>query len=120
MIACVRKDLYVHAKAWVFDDKFAIIGSANCNNRGYYSDGEAVAGIADKNPGGTRLWFAHRLRMALWMKHLDLSEKDVLNVDDALVAKWKTGTAKIDTLDTTVPAGQEHSDLKWAILDPPM
>jgi phosphatidylserine/phosphatidylglycerophosphate/cardiolipin synthase-like enzyme len=118
VFACVRKDLYVHAKTWIFDDKFAIIGSANCNNRGYFSDSEVVAGISDKNAGGTRLWFAHRLRMALWMKHLDLAEKDVLDLDDTLVSKWKTPTAKIDVLDTTFPAGAKFSNREWAAVDP--
>ena len=31
---------YVHAKIWVFDDDYAIIGSANCNNRGYTHDSD--------------------------------------------------------------------------------
>ena len=121
VIVCTRKDLYVHAKSWVFDDKFAIIGSANMNNRGYFSDSEVVAGIADKNAGGTRLWFAHRLRMALWMKHLDISEKDALD-PEACVDKWKASTAKIDPY-VTSPApstfDQLKADLAWAtIIDP--
>ena len=34
-------DSYVHAKSWVIDDESAaIIGSANCNRRGYESDSE--------------------------------------------------------------------------------
>lgn len=119
VFACVRKDLYLHAKTWIFDDKFAVIGSANCNNRGYFSDSEVVAGIADENVGGKRLWFAHRLRMALWMKHLDLRERDVLHVDDVLMAKWMN-TAKIGSLDTALPAGASVSDVDWLVIDPPV
>ncbi len=32
--------IYVHSKLMLIDDCFASIGSANCNRRGYYSDGE--------------------------------------------------------------------------------
>jgi phosphatidylserine/phosphatidylglycerophosphate/cardiolipin synthase-like enzyme len=40
---------YIHAKVFIIDDKFAIIGSANCNNRGYTHDSEVVAGIFDES-----------------------------------------------------------------------
>lgn len=40
---------YIHAKMFIMDDKFAIIGSANCNNRGYTHDSEVVAGIFDES-----------------------------------------------------------------------
>jgi len=38
---------YVHAKMWIFDDELAVIGSANCNRRGWQSDSEANAFIFD-------------------------------------------------------------------------
>jgi hypothetical protein len=69
----------------VFDDELAIIGSANCNNRGYAYDSEVIGAITDldwrgegDNKKGKRHWyeleltFAHRLRMALWHEHLAL------------------------------------------------
>ena len=117
VIVVTRSDLYVHAKAWVFDDKFAVIGSANMNNRGYFSDSEVTAGIADKNAGGTRLWFAHRLRMALWMKHLDISEKDALD-PTACVDKWRAATAKINPYGTS-GSGGVGDDIVWnSTIDP--
>ena len=58
---------YVHAKMWVFDDELAIIGSANCNRRGYTHDSEVVAAIADPEKPVVR-----DLRVALWAKHLNL------------------------------------------------
>ena len=67
---------YVHAKTWIFDDEFAIIGSANCNNRGYTHDSEVVAGIYgilyDKeiDPWNHNLNIATALRMRLWSEHL--------------------------------------------------
>lgn len=57
---------YVHSKTWVIDDEFAIIGSANCNRRGYTHDSEVSVGVYDS--GGTG-WVA-TLRQALWAKHL--------------------------------------------------
>ena len=36
---------YVHSKTWVIDDEFAIVGSANCNRRGYTHDSEASVGV---------------------------------------------------------------------------
>ena len=63
---------YVHAKVWVFDDKFAIVGSANLNRRGMTHDSEQACGIYDTNL--QRQWFfAHELRMNLWAKHLGRS-----------------------------------------------
>ncbi|MGB9650410.1 MAG: phospholipase D-like domain-containing protein, partial [Candidatus Cybelea sp.] len=41
---------YVHSKTWVFDDELAVIGSANCNRRGWQSDSEADAFIFDDAP----------------------------------------------------------------------
>ena len=64
---------YVHSKLWVFDDEYAIIGSANCCRRGYTHDSEVVAGIYDTQSGAT-LPFAQRLRMKLWSIHLGKPE----------------------------------------------
>jgi phosphatidylserine/phosphatidylglycerophosphate/cardiolipin synthase-like enzyme len=64
---------YVHAKTWVFDDKFAIIGSANCDRRGMTYDSEVVAGIFDPSSNNKLTYtLAHRLRIKLWAHHLGL------------------------------------------------
>lgn len=62
---------YVHAKTWVIDDELAIIGSANCNRRGYQHDSEVSAFVFGANTG----WngsssFAQAYRMRLWHEHL--------------------------------------------------
>jgi phosphatidylserine/phosphatidylglycerophosphate/cardiolipin synthase-like enzyme len=36
---------YVHSKTWIIDDEVAIIGSANCNRRGWSYDTEVIAAI---------------------------------------------------------------------------
>ena len=62
--------LYVHSKMAVIDDELLLIGSANCNNRGWESDSElVVACVRGARPG--QLSTAQRLRMALWAHHLD-------------------------------------------------
>jgi phosphatidylserine/phosphatidylglycerophosphate/cardiolipin synthase-like enzyme len=62
-------DEFIHAKVWVFDDLFAIVGSANVNRRGMTHDSEVACGIYDTNVE-RRWYFAHELRMNLWAKHL--------------------------------------------------
>jgi len=70
---------FVHSKTWIFDDKFAIIGSANCTRRSYSHDSEVAAGIFDENPHGDRPYFAHELRIRIWAKHLGVPEADVVD-----------------------------------------
>jgi phosphatidylserine/phosphatidylglycerophosphate/cardiolipin synthase-like enzyme len=71
---------YVHSKIWVIDDKFAIIGSANCGMRSYTHDSEVVAGIFDESRDDIcTVHFAHDLRMRLWAQHLNLTKSDVFD-----------------------------------------
>lgn len=73
---------FVHSKSWIFDDEFCLVSSANCNRRGYSHDSEIGAAIFDPNPRGDRLYFAHELRMRLWMKHLNPGgDKSITNRD---------------------------------------
>jgi phosphatidylserine/phosphatidylglycerophosphate/cardiolipin synthase-like enzyme len=62
---------YVHAKLMIFDDELAIIGSANCNNRGYTHDSEVAAGIYDPE-ASSRIPFPKNLRISLWKEHLGI------------------------------------------------
>jgi phosphatidylserine/phosphatidylglycerophosphate/cardiolipin synthase-like enzyme len=62
---------WFHSKTWIFDDRFALISSANCNRRGYSHDSEIGVGVADSTSGTKKINFAHRLRMDLWLKHLN-------------------------------------------------
>ncbi|MDQ2643376.1 MAG: phospholipase D family protein [Myxococcota bacterium] len=76
---------FIHSKTWIFDDEVALIGSANCNRRGYSHDSEVAIAVSDENPPlstagegaatpgdapGKRLFLAHSLRISLWQKHL--------------------------------------------------
>lgn len=81
------RESYVHSKCWVFDDELAVIGSANCNRRGYQHDSEVDAFIFDDanaspplialaargesaETSASGLTFAQQFRMRLWSEHL--------------------------------------------------
>jgi phosphatidylserine/phosphatidylglycerophosphate/cardiolipin synthase-like enzyme len=81
---------YVHAKTWVFDDELAVIGSANCNRRGWQSDSEVNAFIFDDAvPSAGTLTFAQQLRCDLWSEHLGLPAT-TLTDGVASVSNWVT------------------------------
>jgi phosphatidylserine/phosphatidylglycerophosphate/cardiolipin synthase-like enzyme len=79
---------WVHTKAWVFDDDFAVVGSANVNWQGFFAESELSVGIASKAPIGDgafkNLVFAKALRMKLQLAHLN----KVANVKADSVADW--------------------------------
>ena len=70
---------YIHAKTWIFDDELAVIGSANCNERGWTSDSEVIAAIFDIPPSTStaKFSFAQQLRMELWAEHLGVKPLEV-------------------------------------------
>ena len=76
---------YIHSKTWIFDDELAVIGSANCNQRGWISDSEVCAAIFDTTPTTEKCSsFAQQLRVKLWLEHLGggrrkLSELDLVD-----------------------------------------
>lgn len=85
---------YVHAKTWIFDDEYAIIGSANCNRRSWTHDSEAVIGVWDRGKADkSQYWFPHKLRMRLWAEHLGWD-----NFEDAKdgtdISKWLPGNRR--------------------------
>ncbi len=65
-------EVYVHAKTWVIDDVFAMIGSTNCGRRSYTHDSEASVQIIDENLWNGARAFARNYRMDLWGEHLGM------------------------------------------------
>jgi len=123
VIVCYHTKTLVHSKTWIFDDKFAIIGSANCNRRGYTHDSEQIVGIFHVNEAGT-LSFAHELRRNLWRKHLNLPLADVHD-PIASAANWRTPPAGATIANYNPNSGQDNppfpmgTDLAWnTIIDP--
>ncbi len=112
----------MHAKVWIFDDRFAIVGSANCNRRSYTCDSEFAAGIFDENRAGNRVTFAHRLRMELWkrafnvppitgMKAGSVTDADVMNFI-ASSSRWHSpapdATIELYDTDPSHSAAKDH------------
>jgi phosphatidylserine/phosphatidylglycerophosphate/cardiolipin synthase-like enzyme/subtilisin family serine protease len=70
--ACRRtggRHLYVHSKMAVIDDELMLIGSANCNHRGWETDSELVLAAFEEASGSAR-GLARQLRVDLWAHHL--------------------------------------------------
>jgi phosphatidylserine/phosphatidylglycerophosphate/cardiolipin synthase-like enzyme len=91
---CVRANashLYVHAKMAVIDDELMLIGSANCNNRGWETDSELVI-ASFEDDGGTNA-VAGGLRMALWAHHLDVHPTDVADPVNSR-SLWDTASTR--------------------------
>jgi phosphatidylserine/phosphatidylglycerophosphate/cardiolipin synthase-like enzyme len=84
--------IYVHAKAVVIDDVWAMVGSANLNRRSWTHDSEVACAVVDQrldlrepaDPAGmgdrARV-FARQLRLRLWREHLGLGHDDARLLD---------------------------------------
>ncbi|KAI1331758.1 phospholipase D [Xylariaceae sp. FL0255] len=85
--ALVTEQLYIHAKAIIVDDRVALIGSANINERSMVGnrDSETAAVVRDSEMmwstmGGEPYQvgkFAHTLRMRLMREHLGLDVDEI-------------------------------------------
>ncbi len=110
---------YVHSKTWVFDDEYALIGSANCNRRGYTHDSEVDAGILDEG-SGEDFRFAHRLRMDLWARHLNMNPADL--VDGVASARFWVSpitTLRVEPHDENKGIESVRTDTSWNnLIDP--
>jgi len=62
---------YVHAKVCIIDDTWALVGSANVNQRSLTHDSELSCAVLDSAPAGAG--FARSLREQLWSEHLGLA-----------------------------------------------
>lgn len=95
----VTEQLYIHAKAMVVDDKVAIIGSANINERSMrgFRDSEVAAIVRDRETVTTTLngektkvgRFPHNLRLRLMREHLGINI-DVLEVVERKFDKFES------------------------------
>jgi phosphatidylserine/phosphatidylglycerophosphate/cardiolipin synthase-like enzyme len=110
---------YVHAKTWVFDDELAVIGSANCNQRGWTNDSEVNAVIfEDRNPAGQT--FAQRLRMRLWSEHLNEPASSLAD-PIASLSKWTSLASKARLRPYDPKAGSDSRFARmvpWSVIDP--
>lgn len=82
------EQLYIHAKTIIVDDRIALIGSANINERSMLGsrDSEIAAIVRDRDMIWSKMGgedyqvsrFAHTLRMRLMREHLGLPVDDIL------------------------------------------
>jgi phosphatidylserine/phosphatidylglycerophosphate/cardiolipin synthase-like enzyme len=124
---------YVHSKLYIVDDEVAILGSANCCRRSFTHDSEVMAAIADQPADAIcRYNFAHRLRIALWAKHLfgiipgeEPPEADAIYAEladgVASAVHWRhpPASARIEPYDDQVPVDSTGMTDTWdAFVDP--
>jgi uncharacterized repeat protein (TIGR03803 family) len=118
-----RPHTYVHAKTWIFDDEFAIVGSANCNRRSWTHDSETIVGICDQGDG-SKCRMPHRLRIKLWLEQLGLpsnpENRALLSDGVAALPLWINlpATAQVMHYDKITPE-PNPSDESWDVfIDP--
>jgi phosphatidylserine/phosphatidylglycerophosphate/cardiolipin synthase-like enzyme len=70
--------IYVHSKLFIVDDEFALLGSANFDQRSMCHDGEMKIGVVDENN-----LFVKTLRSTLYQEH---SQQPATNFDDPVIA----------------------------------
>ena len=93
----LRQGITVHSKTTIIDDKWAIIGSANCTRRSLYTDWEHAIGFIDAAST------VQQYRMALWNEHFGHSNPDdFLNLNAALNS-WNPAWGQADGIAPPLP-----------------
>src|SRR5438876_5153764 len=83
-------EIFVHTKAWIIDDIYFKIGSANVNRRGFTHDSELDIHVIDGALVDGRRRRAWQLRRMLWAEHLQIPSDDLMLNDPSTALKyWK-------------------------------
>ncbi len=106
----VTEQIYVHAKMMIVDDRIAIIGTANLNDRSLLGDmdSEMAAVIIDHETETVKINgkkcharnFARNLRIKLWSEHLGLSVNELDKISDPVIDKTHKFILKTASLNT--------------------
>jgi phosphatidylserine/phosphatidylglycerophosphate/cardiolipin synthase-like enzyme len=102
----------------------AVIGSANCNRRGWGFDSEVIAAIFDVEAQASAPSFAQKLRMKLWAMHLGVAESAVTHgFAPGVMDMWRElpATARVWFylyITKTDTAAAYLRGAMWQILDP--
>ncbi|MDQ4143647.1 MAG: phospholipase D-like domain-containing protein [Actinomycetota bacterium] len=102
------RPIYIHAKACIIDDVWAMVGSDNLNRRSWTHDSELSCAVVDDthddreptDPSGLgdgARRFARELRLSLWREHLGAAAEgaDLLDLDEGF-ALWATAAEKLE------------------------
>jgi phosphatidylserine/phosphatidylglycerophosphate/cardiolipin synthase-like enzyme len=111
--------IYVHAKAVVIDDVWALVGSANLNRRSWTHDSEVACAVVDQRPdlrepvdpaglGDRARVFARQLRLRLWCEHLSRGQNDDADLLDPVAGfgAWQSTAARLQAWDREGRVGQ--------------
>ena len=111
--------IYVHAKAVVIDDVWALVGSANLNRRSWTHDSEVACAVVDQRPdlrepvdpaglGDRARVFARQLRLRLWCEHLGRGQDDDADLLDPVAGfqAWQSTAARLQAWDRQGRVGQ--------------
>ncbi|PKA58407.1 Phospholipase D p1 [Apostasia shenzhenica] len=120
--------VYVHSKLMIIDDRMALIGSANINDRSLLGSRDSEIGvlIEDKEFVSSSMngkscnagKFAFSLRLSLWSEHLGLRRDEITRIRDPIVdstykdiwmATAKTNTMIYQDVFSCVPNDLIHS-----------
>ncbi|KAL9265953.1 Phospholipase D zeta 1-like protein [Drosera capensis] len=93
----VTSQVYVHSKLMIVDDRIALIGSANINDRSLLGSRDSEIGVViedreyvDSSMNG-KPWsagkFSYALRLSLWSEHLGLCAEDICRIHDPVADK---------------------------------
>jgi phosphatidylserine/phosphatidylglycerophosphate/cardiolipin synthase-like enzyme len=111
-------DIYIHSKVMICDDEFALIGSANINQRSMTNDSELHIGVVDSNNQ-----FARDLRMQLWAEHMWVEPAGLENYDTAYnlfvqYLDYKDGRLKYSSTKYPGPDPLTQQKMMRNIVDP--
>jgi phospholipase D1/2 len=115
----VTEQLYIHAKCMIVDDRVAIIGSANINERSMLGnrDSECAAMVRDTDMIWSKMngkpymvgRFPHTLRVRLMREHLGLDVDKIM--EDAQVMEDELKTAEDDNPPLSAHSGNSDHNL---------
>ncbi|KAI9122956.1 hypothetical protein K1719_005845 [Acacia pycnantha] len=120
--------VYVHSKIMIVDDRTALIGSANINDRSLLGSRDSEIGVVieDRESTGSYMdgkpWkagkFALTLRLSLWSEHLGLQPGEIDQIADPIIestykdiwtARAKKNTAIYQDVFSCVPNDMIHN-----------
>lgn len=121
----VTEQLYIHAKCMIVDDRAAIIGSANINERSMLGsrDSEVAAVVRDTE----MMWstmngepylvgrFPHTLRMRLMREHLGIDVDELM--EQEMTAEEELRMLQVAEEDARSPGDREKLDSETLILE---